>query len=225
MAARVGDLETAGILYGVLTGVVPMRMALQPIVDMRSGRAIGHEALFRVEGRPGLDPAALWGEASRTGVLEELEDLTARACKALLPLDGRLFVNVDPRSTRIVERWARTPGVVLELTEAARVPIGLVSALEDAGIPYALDDVGVGEANFASLVRMRPQFLKVDRSLVAGCDRDERKAAFLAALVAYAQRVGVRLIAEGVEARGEMALLLRLGVDYGQGFYFGRPVA
>lgn len=224
MASRMAPLELSGLLYGVLNGMVRPRMALQPIIDLGTERTIGYEALFRVERHPELDPVALWREAFRTGVVDRLEDLVAETCRMLPRSQGRLFVNVDPRSRDIVSRWAPLGDAVLELNEIANIPDAVIRALDEAGIPYAVDDVGTGQANFAALVRMRPAYIKVDRSIVDGCHRDVRKATMLRMLARYAEEVGASLIAEGVELPGEARTLREIGVPYGQGFLFGRPI-
>lgn len=224
MASRMASLEIAGMLYAVLNGRLRSRMALQPIINLDSKVVIGHEALFRIERHPELDPTDLWSEATRTGVLESLEDLVAQLCADLPRTDGLLFVNADPRSAGVVDRWRHHERVVVELSEAARIPDSLVHGLEEAGISYAVDDVGSGQANLGALVRMHPAYIKVDRSIVDGCHRDPQKAAMLGVLAQYASDIGAHLIAEGVEVAGEAATLRRIGVPFGQGYLFGKPV-
>jgi len=223
LAIRVKSLETASALYGVLNREVRARMALQPIVELRGGRVIGYEALFRVDRFPQLNPVAMWDEASRAGVLEPLEEMVAGLCKAIRLPYGLLFVNVDSRATGTVERWRGEAGVVLELSEIARVPESMVVQLEEARIAYALDDMGAGFANTALAVRTRPAYIKVDRSIVDGCRDDDRKSSMIRHLARFAKDTRAHLIAEGVENRGDASTLRSLSVPLAQGYLFGRP--
>jgi EAL domain-containing protein (putative c-di-GMP-specific phosphodiesterase class I) len=214
---------TERALRSVLDGEVEVVIALQPIVSLHDGSVLGHEALFRAPQLSSVTPPALWRLAASMGMVDALEDRVAAVCARLSPV-GYLFVNADARAHGIAERYRRIPRVVVELTEAAPVRDTTVRELRRAGIPYALDDLGVGEANLAALVRLRPDFVKIDRAIVDAVDRDDAKAAIVQLLVAYAQRTSTRVIAEGVERAAEAERLRRLGVPYGQGYWFGRPI-
>lgn len=215
--------DLVDILRGILRDEVPVAMALQPITEPATGRVIGYEALFRVLGRHDVVPAELWAEAHKHGLLDQLEDRVAWLCARLRRKSGHLFVNADTRSSGIAGRWSPLRDVVVELSEIAVATDAVVRELEAEHLAYALDDVGTGAANFGALARMQPTFLKIDRSIVSGCDQDERKARVVAMLVRYARDVGSEVIAEGVETEGEAAKLVELDVRYAQGYLFGRP--
>lgn len=223
MAHGLAGLEVSRVLYGVLQREVAVSMALQPIVELASGAPVGHEALFRVPGHPGVQPPALWAQAARAGLLEPLEDRVAEAC-ADLHTEDLLFVNVHPAAAGVVHRWRQVPSAVVELTEVASVDEDVVQALKVAGIPFALDDLGTGHANVRELVAFRPDYVKVDRSVVAGCDRDGYRRAFLGHLTRYAAEVRATVIAEGVETAGEAGVLRAVGITLAQGYWFGPPV-
>lgn len=216
-------LKVSHVLYDVLTGGLRVTMARQPIVDLHNRCVVGHEFLFRVGGQADLSPPTLWAEALRAGVLEELEDRVARACMERQESAVPVFVNAHPSSYGLAARWGQIPNVVVELSEVAEIRQDTVEELRRAGIPVALDDVGAGYANLSTLARIRPQFIKADRFLVASCDTDSGKAAVLKSLVFYAVEAEATLIAEGVETEAEARRLVELGVRYGQGFLIGRP--
>jgi EAL domain-containing protein (putative c-di-GMP-specific phosphodiesterase class I) len=89
-------------------------------------------------------------------------------------------------------------------------------------VELAVDDAGAGYASLRHILELRPTFAKLDISLVRGIDADELRQALAAGLVYFALRSGCHLIAEGVESE-EAGALRRLGVEFAQGYLFGRP--
>ena len=119
-------------------------------------------------------------------------------------------------------------GVVIEITEQTAVACydALVTALAPAraaGALLAVDDAGAGFASLKHITVLRPDFVKVDRDLIAGIDTDETKAAVVEALGMFTSRLDAWLIAEGVETIAELDRLLSLRVPLVQGYGLGRP--
>lgn len=214
--------------------VPSMSVVVQPIVGLATGEVLGHEALSRFPG-DGRDVAQVFRLAHSRGSGDLLE---AAALRSALRLPGRpagqhLFVNVSADALASARFWAQVPerldGVVVELTEdvtAVGDAAGLSRALDEMrarGARIALDDVGAGLAELARLVTLRPDVVKVDRSLVHGCSGHPARSAVLRALVAYAAHLGVAVCAEGVEDPEDLAHVRRLGIAYGQGFLLGQP--
>lgn len=223
MAHGLVGLEVSRVLYGVLEREVPVAMALQPIVELATGHVAAHEALFRIPRHVGVQPPALWDQAVRAGVLDQLEDLVAETCAEFSGVSGLLFVNAHPGAAGIVDRWRQVPRAVVELTEVATVAEDTARTLRAAAIPFALDDLGTGYANVRELVALRPDYVKLDRSIVSGCDRDRHRRAFLCHLARYAADVGATVIAEGVESAAEAETIRAVGIALGQGFFYGVP--
>ena len=212
-------------------------MATQPIVDLRSGRIHAYEALARF-GVPGdLSTGELFALAERVGMREEL-DLACLACGLELlprrPAGTHLAVNVssqllaDPRAIERLRTVADLHGLVLEITEEALVRdyAALQLALRplvERGARIAVDDMGAGYSGLRHAIDLHPTYLKLDRALVKGIDRDPKRAALVDALLRYAQHAGSHIVAEGVETEGELETLMRLGVPLAQGFLLGRP--
>lgn len=195
----------------------------QPIVALATGEVLGHEALARFAD---ATPDA----AFRTAALLEQSVALDRQCVALAladpPPEGLLFLNVTAATVRTgrfppVPRALR-PRVVWELPEAAGWEAGALPRLP-TGTRCALDDLGAGEAELGRVSQVPWQYLKVDRRLIAGCDTRPSAQAVLHGLVVIAQDAGGGVIAEGVETAAEAACLQRLGVPYGQGYFWGRP--
>jgi diguanylate cyclase (GGDEF)-like protein/PAS domain S-box-containing protein len=205
----------------------------QPIVDLRTGMTAGYEALsrFKDSRRP---PNAWFAQAHRCGLGIELEMAAARAQLTApeRPAGCRLSINLSPTALLSAEAAEQLEGdlshLILEVTEDELVAEG--SALEDRlaelrrrGARLAVDDIGAGYAGLKQVMRLRPDVLKLDRSLVIGVAADPAKGAMVDALVRYARRIGSQVCAEGVETLEDLQALADLDVTYGQGFVLARP--
>jgi EAL domain-containing protein (putative c-di-GMP-specific phosphodiesterase class I)/ActR/RegA family two-component response regulator len=208
----------------------------QPIVDLADGRILGVEALTRFMSRPRRSPDTWFTEAADHGLLTQLD--LAAAGRALehverVPESVYVAVNVSAESlcTPRLEQLLRTiPShrVVLELTE--RSPIldyeeatRCIRDLRAMGIRLAIDDVGRGFSGLEHVVKLSPDLLKFDRSLVGDVDSDDTKSALIARLTSFADERGMEVVAEGIETEAELDTLRALGVETGQGFLLGRP--
>lgn len=98
-----------------------------------------------------------------------------------------------------------------------------VQAIKDHGIKVAIDDVGFGRSSLESLIILEPDIVKIDRKYVSGISTDPAKARLLKRLVKVVNSLGADLIAEGIECREELELLVEMEVPYGQGWYWGKP--
>jgi EAL domain-containing protein (putative c-di-GMP-specific phosphodiesterase class I) len=213
-------------------------VALQPIVDLVSRRVVGAEALARFTGPDGnaLPTESTFLDAHAFGLGVELElAVIGRALTAdsRLPPDLYLALNVSP-ALLADERLERAicpledRNIVVELTEHHAVEdySGLtlaLSRLREHGVRVAVDDVGSGFASFRHVTRVKPEILKLDRTLVAGIDEDPVRQSLAAAIVAFAGDVGAVVVSEGIESEDELACLMDLAIACGQGFYLARP--
>jgi diguanylate cyclase (GGDEF)-like protein len=154
--------------------------------------------------------------------------------------DGRLFVNLsataflDPRvGAADLARRTRGRGfpperIVLELTELVRLPdpVGFAAALRplrEQGFLLAVDDFGAGFSNVQILVELGPDFVKIDRSLIAGASEHPRKRVFLESMGALGRRINCSVIGEGVETPEDLATLRACGIPFAQGWGVARP--
>ncbi len=124
--------------------------------------------------------------------------------------------------------WARR--VVLEITERSHVLEmdtwrSAVDSLTQTGFRIAVDDLGSGYNSLSVLAGLRPQFMKVDRSIVEQIERDDRKQRLVQLLVVFAKATGTQLIVEGIETEEEARVVTRMGADLLQGYLCGRPGA
>jgi len=222
----------------------------QPIVSLRHDdaaggpRVTGHEALLRATGPQGpVMPVDLFGAAERAGwlhVLDRVGRTTAlRGAQGWLG-DDLLFVNFLPttiyrpevclRTTEVAAERAglRLEQLVFEVTESERITD--VDHLErvftyyrDRGCRVALDDLGAGYSSLNLLVRLKPDVVKLDKDIVQRLP-DPASAAVVSAVVDITHAYGGQVLAECVETEAQADCARALGVDLGQGWYFGRPV-
>jgi EAL domain-containing protein (putative c-di-GMP-specific phosphodiesterase class I) len=209
-------------------------VALQPIVSFGSGRWVAVEALARFgDGRP---PDLWFAEAQEVGLGVELELVALHKQLDLLgglPSGITLSVNASPALVLDPRFRAAIDGVdmarlTVEITEHAAVHTydeirDVLLPLRERGLRLAVDDTGAGYASFHHVLRLRPDSIKLDRSLLAHITSDPARRAFVTAIVLLGLELGASVTAEGVETPSELETLATLGVDYAQGFLLARP--
>jgi len=245
---QVDDLELGRALaqaleHGELT------LAFQPIVDLSSGQLDTLEALARwAPGGHPVSPEVFIRVAERCDLIEPLfRFVLARSCEQLArwtALPGgsgvRVAVNVSPGqlSSRELPRQVeaelarhRLAGnrLVLEITESG----GLMDAaashvvsheLRQLGVRLSMDDLGTGLSSLGRLRDLPIDEVKIDRSFVADVDSIDARRRFVAGVLAFADQLGLTVVAEGVEREAERDTLTDLGCHRAQGFLFSRPI-
>ncbi len=222
--ARIRDL--------VLDGA--FRPVFQPIVDLGTGEVIGHEALTRFAA--GLDPAEVFGTATRLGVGHDLERATLAAAVerarrqppgCWLALNVTPSLLLDPPPLDEILRAAGRHDIVLEISEMEPVhDYGvLLASIADlqAAVQISVDDAGAGFASLAHILALGARYVKLDKSWIHGIDLDPAKRALVAGLQSFAGETGTSLIAEGIETEDQLAEVRWLGIAYGQGWLLGKP--
>ncbi len=218
----------------------PIVMAFQPIVDARLRRIHGYEALVRGSG--GESAAAVIGRIDAKSLygFDQACRVIAIRSAMQLGLDRRLTINFFPQAIyhpesclRLTLEAAAKYGLPLdritfEFTENQQVvDHGHLKAIVDTyrhhGFQTALDDFGAGFAGLSMLANFQPDVLKLDRALIRRIDESPARQAILAGLLVVAERLGLTLMAEGVERAEEFRLLEGLGIRYFQGYLFARP--
>ncbi|MGY1716451.1 EAL domain-containing protein [Geodermatophilus sp. SYSU D01106] len=209
-------------------------VVLQPIVDLATGVRVGAEALSRFPREWGKGPDVVFEEAHSVGRGHEVELLALRGAAAHLDrVGGYVAMNVSPQTLLTPGFAALLAGlpldrVLLELSE--HDPVEDYDALTTALVPFraagmrlAIDDVGAGFSSLRHIVVTNPDVIKMDRSIVSGLHTDPVLSKLVESLVSFGHGCGVKVVAEGIETAEEAARLRDLGVDLGQGWYFGRP--
>lgn len=213
-----------------------IRSALQPIFDLEDGVIVGFEALARFPAEPAL-PTEMWfAEAEAAGLGLQLERAAAQAAVAHLPkLPDGTFLAVNASPALAVDRCFRESirrlphdRLVIEMTEHAAIDDYdsfdqrlLRRRME--GVRLAVDDTGAGFASLRHILRLRPDLIKLDISLIRGIDLDPLRQSLVTAVVSFAQSLTSTVVAEGIESDAELMKVRSLGVEWGQGFLLGMP--
>ena len=213
-----------------------LRILHQPIVEICSGHPVGVECLARFPDAHERGPDKWFNEAAEIGLGVELEMLAIQSGLETinhLPRDAYLSFNASPATilSGALEKVLPTyqgRNLVVEVTEHHQVDdfARLKESLSRLA-PYAriaIDDVGAGYSGLRHLVDLKPDLLKLDMSLTRDIHKDVARQALTGAMVRFAADIGARLVAEGVECEDERQVLAELGIDYGQGYFFARPM-
>lgn len=232
---------------GLLTSI-SLRPRFHPIYLVRERRIIGFEGLAR--GFAGISPEEIGAEelfrrAEQEGIATELDRncrekaISGFASLEVLP-DTLLFLNVSAETIdagigeyqhldRELNRTGLAPDqIVLEIVEsrikAIDALIFFVHYYRSKGFLIALDDVGAGHSNLERISLLKPDIIKIDRSLISEIGSGYHKQEVCKALILLAQRIGALTVAEGIETEKEALTCLELGADMLQGFFFARPL-
>lgn len=219
----------------------------QPIVSLKNGEIHGYESLSRItEPKVITNPEELFNIALCIGKTWELEKLCRKKIirrYSEFPTEkkyGKLFINVNPLvmmdetfksnfTRKHLEKYGISPEkIVIEVTERSSVKsmeefIHTVRHYKKEGYQIAIDDVGVCYSGLNIICNTQPHYLKIDISLVRDIDKNQMKYAIVKGLVEISRSASINLLAEGIETEEELKTLLELGVDYGQGYYLGKP--
>jgi EAL domain-containing protein (putative c-di-GMP-specific phosphodiesterase class I) len=221
-------------------------IALQPEFDLDTGLIVGAEALARWQrsSEPQLPPAEFVALAEQTGLIRQLTRVTLRTAldqAQLWHAAGQripVSVNLSARSvadrslraelaTMLAERHLTGEALVLEITEGTVIKdLGLASEvlqdLRSMGVRIELDDFGSGYASFKALHDLPLDGVKIDRDLIN--DSSVGGQRLLAATIDIARRLGLRVIAEGIEDETRLTRVRQLGVHSAQGYHLARPM-
>jgi len=222
----------------------------QPIVDLLTGRVCKAEAVLRWQHpeRGLISPAEFIGIAEETGMITEVGDWVfkeaARCAKQWREnYDPQLQISVNKspvqfdRAGAVSRNWLDflqtlgLPGsaVVIEITEGLLLQsephvTAAMDAYRQAGIQLAIDDFGTGYSSLSYLKNFNIDYLKIDQSFTCNLAPDSSDLALCEAMVVMAHRLGLKVVAEGVETDAQRSLLAAMGCDFGQGYLFARPV-
>lgn len=209
----------------------------QPIVNLMHNEVVGYEALARFAGRPLRSPEHWFNEAEKVGLQCELEiALVAQALRGLADIraDRYLSLNVSPDTIiggAVGQLLQDQPleRLMLEVTEHASVrDYGLIAQtlepMRARGLKLAVDDAGAGYASFRHILKLKPDVIKLDGSLIRDIDSNRDCRALASALIRFGQETGSKIVAECVETEAELDILRELQVSKAQGYLLGRPM-
>ena len=248
--AAMNRMRLINDLHGALAGH-QFWMAYQPIVDLATGDINIAEALLRWQ-HPTLgliSPAEFIPIAEDTGMIIDIGEWVFRQAAGQVEkwrAHGHPLFQISVNKSPVQFNDKRgDPGdwpaylqgmglsgscIVVEITERLLLDVSPIVArkllaFRDAGIPVALDDFGTGHSSLSFLKEFHIDYLKIDRHFVSNLTEDSTNLALCEAIIVMAHKLGMKVIAEGIETTGQRDLLLKAGCDYGQGFLFSKPVS
>lgn len=216
----------------------------QPIVNAATGEIFAYEVLMRTDPDTiDLLPLEILDLASREGRLYDVEKRTffntLKLRKELSETFGskKLFINSvsthplsdDDFHLLQAEYTSVLPEVIIEINEGANIRETTTGLLHrrrsECGLQLALDDYGTGYSGDGKLSYIKPDYIKIDRSVIKYINIDSKKQARASEIINVAKNNDIKIIAEGVENQEELEYVIGLGVDYIQGYYTGKPEA
>jgi diguanylate cyclase (GGDEF)-like protein/PAS domain S-box-containing protein len=221
----------------------------QPIVELQTGIIRKAEALLRWKHpvRGMVSPAEFIPLAEESGLIIEIGDWVfketvqhIKKCKKQLGFDIQISVNKSPvqfREKTVQLDWIRYltenelsgESIVIEITEGLLMDndtstMERLSQFRTADVELSMDDFGTGYSSLSYLKKFDLDYLKIDQSFTKNLAHGSVDMILSEAIITMAQKLGLRVIAEGIETQEQMKLLMDSGCDYGQGYYFSRPI-
>jgi EAL domain-containing protein (putative c-di-GMP-specific phosphodiesterase class I) len=217
----------------------------QPILQAHDKSIFGYEALIRGVKADGslMYPDVFFEKSARNDLNFKVDRLcreSALKTAAVKKIKQKVFINFLPTSIYDPEfclastvKWAKQlefdpANIIFEVVETEFVKDQehlqkILQYYRKQGFKIALDDVGEGFSNLNTLISIKPDIIKVDRQIIENIDKDELKQSVYKALYTLAKENGIEVLAEGIETAFELQMIESIGVDYLQGYYFGKP--
>lgn len=241
--------DTLGLCVEHIISEKKIKTVFQPIVSLRDGYVLGHEALSRITCESEIkNPDMLFEQASRINKLWELELLCRTTALEsafrfmVPPYSKKLFINVNPNimhdesfikgfTKSFLKQYKIEPNnIIFEITEKNVIEdmSGFRTTIKNyksQDYKIAIDDAGAGYSGLNLISDVHPNYIKLDMNLIRGLDKDNIKYSLVKGMVELSKVSNISLIAEGVETYGELETLINLGVQYAQGYFIQRPDA
>lgn len=225
-------------VMAVINDVNSLHAVYQPIVRIDTLAIVGYEALSRVQAKPRRSPDLWIAEAKHVALGLEFESECIRRAllaRPYLPAGAYLSLNASPDlilSGRLDDLMPVGPldWLLIEITEHEQVrdygELGAtLNGLRSRGARVAVDDLGSGHSTLRHVMKLNPDYAKLDRSLIEGIHLDPAKQALVRSMVAFSHEMSCVLVAEGIETPHELAMLRAIGMELGQGYLFQRPTS
>ncbi len=237
--------------HWLLPDIQEFFLCYQPLVDLSSGRIAGFEALVRWQHpqRGLVSPGEFIPVAEETGLILPMgEWILYQACRQMhhwqtaFPHYPELLISVNlsrrqfiqPFLTETIQAVLSASGLSsawlkLEITESAVMDdiqntLAMLKRLKSIGVQLSIDDFGTGYSSLEYLTQFPTDTLKIDQSFVRNLEHSEKNQIVVESIVELAHRLGMNIVCEGIEEERQLQLLRKLGCEYGQGYWFSRPV-
>lgn len=215
----------------------------QPVVNLANGKVTHYEVLVRIKDETGqlIMPGLFIAVAERFGLMHQIDRWVVQSSFKVLQKfsDMNIFINLSGASlgdesllelieSQILEQDLEPRRVGFEITETAAVKDMVraerwIRRIKGLGCSFALDDFGMGFSSFSYLRMLPVDFLKIDGTFIRELDQDPTHRALVQAISVVANTLGKKTIAEFVENKDILRILQEMGINYGQGYHFGKP--
>lgn len=220
----------------------------QPIFDLKTIKAVKAEALIRWQHpKNGItSPAAFIEIAEETNAITEIGDWVFKQAlediiklKKAIDSNFSISLNVSPKqfgNNSLLNHWPKllrelkisTNSIGIEITEGLLLDVNksttkILNDLREAGAQFLLDDFGTGYSSLLYLKKLDVDFIKIDKSFIQNLSSDSEDIVLCEAIIVMAHKLGMEVIAEGIETKQQQDLLIKIGCDYGQGYLFSKP--
>ncbi len=235
------DSDRHSAFFKALLKTKNIRTLYQPMIDLKTKKVVGYEALTRaLSEAPTEEAAFLFSSAREAGLVKELDELCVEyALKSAQTMgaDKKLFLNLNHETLlddKIMARLFKDRGdigyknIVIEVTEQSilrsfdKIRDALLE-LKEQGVSVAIDDMGGGAVSLRDVAVLRPDYIKLDRSLIRQIDISTTKQQIVLSMILFAKGIHALTTAEGIETREEYEAVLMCGVNLAQGYYFAKP--
>ncbi|WP_319759314.1 bifunctional diguanylate cyclase/phosphodiesterase [Maridesulfovibrio sp.] len=242
-SADISKLELSNEFNDIITSS-DVRCHYQPIVNLNDKSIHGWEALARgPRNSPFRSPLTLFDMAEKIGKLFQLEKISREAAIRAFGEHSpqhKLFLNIHPRTivdpnftpgqTRILlDKWGLKPGnIVFEITERHSVKDFLtfrktLDHYRNQGYMVAIDDAGTGYSGLTSIAEIKPDYIKLDKSFVDNIETNHVNRALIETFTDFAEKIGAKLLVEGIETQEQARTVTDMGVHLAQGYFFAKP--
>lgn len=227
------------------------KLHFQPIVELSSGEVKKAEALIRWQHpqRGMISPLEFIPIAEETGLINEIGDWVFRESASWAKqwaesYAGGVQISVNKSPVQFMAdtddraSWLHElerlelhgSKIAIEITEGLLLDADsrvskLMLRLRDAGVQFAIDDFGTGYSSLSYLKKFNLNHLKIDRSFVSNLETDPDNQALCEAIIVMSHKLGLKVIAEGIETQSQFEMLREMGCDFGQGYWFSKPMA
>jgi len=208
----------------------------QPVMNLSTGNIIGYEALLRCQRKENFSPLDIFNQVQSEGLLNEFDYLLIE--KALSHVSSHtdtLFINVFPSTLLnqdFMDMWDmffdKEMSIVVEVCENEQIRDWdclkkIIKQLKARQVKIAIDDLGAGHSFFRQWIELEPDFIKIDQYFASNLSTNTKKQEIIKYLIMLFNG-NTKLILEGIETPEDLEMALELGLEYGQGYYLGKPM-
>jgi EAL domain-containing protein (putative c-di-GMP-specific phosphodiesterase class I) len=219
----------------------------QPIIELATGHVYKAEALIRWQHpeQGTIHPVEFITVAEETNLITDIGDWVFKQAvnqvsrwQENFNSDFQISINKSPKQFMskmsdwvnfLERRGLNGQSIIVEITEnllldAHELVVKQLLSYRDAGVQVAIDDFGTGYSSLSYLKKFDIDYLKIDRSFISNLDSESNDRILCEAVITMAHRLGMKVIAEGVETDSQKDLLMAMGCDFGQGYFFSKPL-